>query len=251
MISIELVAWLNVLQKNKKTGAKTNISNFGFGVSQSIPIFIQGARMAPYTTLMVEQRKHRYILQPSWSWEVSLLIYGKNFQVGSVIETHSDNILLRLRHLIAKKELETGDVSIVFFDNKNNKAVIKNLEIKQDGSLEEGLPMEFFHKIYGSYGVGSKYMNKFPSDCIAIDTNVFGHLTNKLKNADKHINDLLIYFMNQKTSLLVDENGNILKEYNRHLNRPEFRERFEGKNEAYILYYWMHPDTRKKSYCYE
>ena len=89
-------------------------------------------------------------------------------------------------------------------------------------------------------------MNGFPSDCIAIDTNVFGHLTNKSKNADKHINNLLIHFMNQKTSLLVDENGNILKEYDRHLNRPEFRERFEGKNEAYILYYWMHPDIRKK-----
>ena len=42
-------------KKIRKTGAKTNISNFGFGVSQSIPIFIQGARMAPYTTLMVEQ----------------------------------------------------------------------------------------------------------------------------------------------------------------------------------------------------
>ena len=134
------------IAKNKKTGAKTNISNFGFGVSQSIPIFIQGARMAPYTTLMVEQPEAQ--VHPTAQLELGSFFADlwKKFQVGSVIETHSDNILLRLRHLIAKKELETGDVSIVFFDNKNNKAVIKNLEIKQDGSLEEGLPMEFFHK---------------------------------------------------------------------------------------------------------
>ena len=134
------------IAKNKKTGAETNIAEFGFGVSQSIPIFIQGAKMAPYTTLMVEQPEAQ--VHPTAQLELGSFFADlwKKFQVSSVIETHSDNILLRLRHLIAKKELETGDVSIVFFDNKNNKAVIKNLKIKQDGSFEEGLPMEFFHK---------------------------------------------------------------------------------------------------------
>ena len=89
-------------------------------------------------------------------------------------------------------------------------------------------------------------MNGFPSDCIAIDTNVFGHLTNESKNKDKHINSLLENLIKQKTSLLVDKNGNILKEYQRHLNRPKFRESYEGKDEAYILYYWMYLVTRKK-----
>ncbi len=67
-------------------------------------------------------------------------------QVGSIIETHSGNILLRLRRLIARGDLPNQDVSIAFFtiDDESNMPTIKNLDINKDGSMEQGLPMEFF-----------------------------------------------------------------------------------------------------------
>ncbi len=130
--------------KNKKTGAPTNISEFGFGVSQSIPIFIQGAIMSPYTTLMVEQPEAQ--VHPTAQLEMGQFFADlwKEFKVGSIIETHSGNILLRLRRLIKKEALDTKEVSVAFFDCVDDRPVINNLCITQDGSLEPGLPMEFF-----------------------------------------------------------------------------------------------------------
>ena len=103
--------------------------------------------MAPQTTLMVEQPEAQ--LHPTAQLELGSFfadLWNKR-KVGSIIETHSDNILLRLRRLIARRELSPEDVSVAFFtfdeDNKNM-PIIKNLDIYEDGSMEAGLPLEFF-----------------------------------------------------------------------------------------------------------
>ena len=132
--------------KYKTTGAEVLIQNLGFGVSQCLPIFVQGALMPPFSSLMVEQPEAQ--LHPT-----AQLALGSFFadlwikqNTGSIIETHSDNILLRLRRLVAKGELTPQDVSVAFcdFDTDKGQVVVKNLDIENDGSMEAGLPMEFF-----------------------------------------------------------------------------------------------------------
>ena len=135
------------LARNKTTGADVLIADYGFGVGQCLPILIQGAIMSPQTTLMVEQPEAQ--LHPSAQLEMGSFFADlwTQRQVASIIETHSDNILLRLRRLIAKGDLSNEDVSVAFFtfDEENpHMPVIKNLDIKEDGSMEAGLPMEFF-----------------------------------------------------------------------------------------------------------
>lgn len=131
---------------NAKTKAHVNLADFGFGVSQCLPIFVQGAVMHPRTTLMVEQPEAQ--VHPTAQLDLGgfLASLWKERQVGSIVETHSNNLLLRLRHLIAKGDgrLHSGDVSIAFFDIEEGKATVKNLDIDKDGHLGEGLPMEFF-----------------------------------------------------------------------------------------------------------
>ena len=134
------------LARNKTTGADVLISDYGFGVSQCLPILVQGAIMAPQTTLMVEQPEAQ--LHPTAQLELGSFFADlwNQRQVGSIIETHSDNILLRLRRLIARGDLSHEDVSVAFFtfDEEANMPTVKNLEINEDGSMEAGLPMEFF-----------------------------------------------------------------------------------------------------------
>ena len=135
------------LAKNTTTGAEVLIADFGFGVSQCLPIFVQGVLMAPNTTLMVEQPEAQ--LHPTAQLELGSYFADlwKQRNVASIIETHSDNILLRLRRLIAKGELDHEDVSIAYFtidEERGNMPIIKNLAINEDGSMESGLPMEFF-----------------------------------------------------------------------------------------------------------
>jgi predicted ATPase len=133
--------------RNEATGARVLIADFGFGVGQCLPIFVQGAIMPQYSTLMVEQPEAQ--LHPTAQLEMGSFfaeLWSKR-HVGSVIETHSGNILLRLRRLIAKGDLSNQDVSIAFFtvdENNRNKPMIKNLDISEDGSIQSGLPMEFF-----------------------------------------------------------------------------------------------------------
>lgn len=136
-----------VFARNKSTGAEVLIADYGFGVSQCLPIFVQGTIMSPFTSLMVEQPEAQ--LHPTAQLELGSYfadLWNKR-KVGSIIETHSDNILLRLRRLIASKQLSHQDVSVAFFtfdENNRNMPVVKNLDINEDGSMEAGLPMEFF-----------------------------------------------------------------------------------------------------------
>ena len=132
---------------NKITGANVRISNYGFGVSQCLPILVQGAIMPPYTSLMVEQPEAQ--LHPTAQLEMGSFFADlwKKRQVGSIIETHSDNILLRLRRLVAKGDLSHEDVSVALFTtnaDRDNMPIVKNLDINEDGSMQPGLPMEFF-----------------------------------------------------------------------------------------------------------
>ena len=129
---------------NSKTEARSYLSEFGFGVSQVIPILVQGVVMNPHTQLMIEQPEAQ--LHPTAQLELGSYFADiwKKRQVGSIIETHSGNILLRLRRLIAKGDLNPEDVSVAFFDIEEGRPVVKNLSIDSDGSMQEGLPMEFF-----------------------------------------------------------------------------------------------------------
>ena len=131
---------------NATTGARTNMANFGFGVSQCLPVLVQGAVMHQGKTLMVEQPEVQ--VHPTAQLDLGsyLADLWQERGVGSIIETHSYNLLLRLRYLIAKgdNDLKPSDVSIAFFAVEDGKAIVKNLDIDADGCLSGGLPMEFF-----------------------------------------------------------------------------------------------------------
>jgi len=132
--------------RNKATGAEALIADYGFGVSQCVPILVQGAIMAPQTTLMVEQPEAQ--LHPTAQLELGSFFADlwMRRQISSIIETHSANIILRLRRLIARRDLSHEDVSVAYFtfDEESNMPTVKNLDINEDGSMEAGLPMEFF-----------------------------------------------------------------------------------------------------------
>ena len=135
---------VTALATNSKTKARSYLSEFGFGVSQVIPVLVQGVLMEPYTQMMVEEPEAQ--LHPTSQLEMGSYFADlwKRRKVGSIIETHSGNILLRLRRLIAKGDLKPEDVSVAFFDNEEGKPIVKNLDIDSDGAMQEGLPMEFF-----------------------------------------------------------------------------------------------------------
>lgn len=138
----ELVA--HALARNAETSASAYLSQFGFGVSQCLPVIVQGTLMPPRHLMMVEQPEAQ--LHPT-----AQLAMGSFFaelwtkrQVCSLIETHSANVLLRLRHLVAKGELDPQAISVAYVYTDAKKTKINNLDVNETGTLEAGLPMEFF-----------------------------------------------------------------------------------------------------------
>ena len=136
------------LVKNNTTGAKTNVANLGFGVSQCLPIFVQGAAMDPRGTLMIEQPEAQ--IHPTAQLDLATFfadLWAKR-KVCSIIETHSANILLRLRSLVALGPkhggLSPADVSIAYFDVQNGQTNVQNLDVDENGMMQDGLPLEFF-----------------------------------------------------------------------------------------------------------
>lgn len=129
---------------NDETKAESYIGQFGFGVSQCIPVIAQGAIMPEYTSMIVEQPEAQ--IHPTAQLELGSYFaeLWTERRVGSIIETHSRNILLRLRRLIAEGKLDAKSVSVVFFDIQNEKPIVKNLEIDSNGNLGKGLPAQFF-----------------------------------------------------------------------------------------------------------
>jgi len=136
-----------VIAKNSATGAKVSIADFGFGVSQFLPILVIGTGLTPHSCLTVEQPEAQ--LHPTAQLHLGSFfaeLWTKR-QVNSIIETHSHNLLLRIRRLIAKGDLSHEDVSVAFFtidEERKNVPIVKNLDIYADGSMEPGLPLEFF-----------------------------------------------------------------------------------------------------------
>mgnify|MGYP002132799150 CR=1 FL=1 len=130
--------------RNMETKASHRLSDFGFGVSQALPVFVQGAIMEAGELLTVEQPEAQ--LHPTAQLELGSFFgeLWKKRNVSSIIETHSSNILLRLRKLVRSGELSVGDVGVAYVSVENCATNVINMTVKADGELDGKLPMEFF-----------------------------------------------------------------------------------------------------------
>jgi len=137
-----------VKARNKRTKAVSYLADFGFGVSQCLPLFIQGVMHDPHQLLLVEQPEAQ--LHPTAQLELGSFFADlwKERKVPAIIETHSANVLLRLRRLVKEERIKPEEITVAFFTveerAKGATVIVKNLDVYADGSLEKGLPMEFF-----------------------------------------------------------------------------------------------------------
>jgi predicted ATPase len=130
--------------RNLDTKVQHWLADFGFGVSQCLPIFVQGAILTNGEVVTIEQPEAQ--LHPTAQLELGSFFAAlwKKRGVSSIVETHSGNILLRLRKLVRAGELDPQDVGVAYFHAENNITKVTNLKVQPDGELDGDLPMEFF-----------------------------------------------------------------------------------------------------------
>jgi len=138
-------------------GTKANLADVGFGVSQVLPVLVQGLLMRRGGIYLVQQPEI-HLHPDAQAGLADFFIYLASYGVITVVETHSEYLLLRLRRRLAEgvKPVSAGlsierdvvppltrdDVSVLFTGLDQKEAAVKQLEIG-DSFQFENLPSGF------------------------------------------------------------------------------------------------------------
>lgn len=122
-----------------------NLADVGYGCSQILPILAGGYNLADNGIFIVQEPEIH--LHPKAQAELGTFFYELSKRgIQSIIETHSEHLLLRLQAHVADKncELTSDDVRIYYVYAEKNKRQIKRLELGDDGFFKDEWPTGFF-----------------------------------------------------------------------------------------------------------
>ena len=138
-------------------GTRANLADVGFGVSQALPVLIQGLLMRSGGIYLVQQPEI-HLHPDAQAGLADFFIYLASYGVITVVETHSEYLLLRLRRRLAEgaqplaagssierrgaKPLTTRDVAVLLTGSDGGEAGVRQLEIG-DSFQFENLPPGF------------------------------------------------------------------------------------------------------------
>lgn len=137
--------YFRVLVTKPGSSIQVNLADCGVGLSQLLPLLVQGCVMGPGDTLIAQQPEIH--LNPAQQdvltdFLVSLAQSGRRV----VIETHSEHVLGRLRRRVAEGEtLPAADVALYFCESDDGRSSIRRIEIGEYGEVSaETWPAGFF-----------------------------------------------------------------------------------------------------------
>lgn len=115
-----------------------NLKDIGQGIGQSLPIVTHALRQSENTLHIIEQPELH--LHPAAHGDIAELIAESTIVTQHskfVIETHSENFILRLRRLIAEKKLPAENVVIYWVDYKEEAEAsqLQKIEIRPNGDV--------------------------------------------------------------------------------------------------------------------
>ena len=119
---------------------KNNIQDTGFGIQQSLPIVVAACKQYDNPTLVIIEEPETH-LNPSAHAAMGELLAKeavKDENKAILVETHSQNLMMRLRTLIAKGDLKRENVALYYvdYDKATFKSNLSEVTIKDNGEVE-------------------------------------------------------------------------------------------------------------------
>ncbi|MFZ1702890.1 MAG: AAA family ATPase [Saprospiraceae bacterium] len=129
------------------SGIKSTIKHVGFGISQVLPVIVEGLRIADNETFILEQPEihlHPKVQSTLTDFLISLVEQGKKV----IIETHSDHLITRLRRRIAEDQSNQLDnkVLLTFVEVGRKDVLFRNIAIDDFGVIELPYPEGFIER---------------------------------------------------------------------------------------------------------
>jgi predicted ATPase len=125
---------------------RVTINHVGFGVSQILPIIVEGLILNSGETLVLEQPEihlHPKIQSALYDFLIALVQDGKSV----IIETHSDHLITRLRRRIAEdsKYSIIKNMQLTFIESGAKDLIFRNIGIDELGTFDY-FPDDFIEK---------------------------------------------------------------------------------------------------------
>lgn len=129
----------------KQNSLNLDITDVGFGISQVLPVIIQGFLSVKASTTIIEQPEIH--LHPKMQADLADLfidIVKNSNGKRLIIETHSEYLLKRLRRRISEGKINSSNVSICLISPQTDDsgAEVNNLAIEQKGFFD--WPIDFY-----------------------------------------------------------------------------------------------------------
>lgn len=135
------------LDDNKTEIKDINLLDLGSGIAQVLPVITQSFKSEREMILLEEPEIH---LHPKAQAELGGMFADAIKKTGNtfIIETHSENLLLRLEKLIRRGELSKDDVSVIYVDKNENGSYCIPLKIDDEGDITNvnEIPDGFFEE---------------------------------------------------------------------------------------------------------
>lgn len=123
--------------------ASANLAQAGQGLQQVLPIvtYLCGmARDALSVDLLVLEEPELHLHPAVHGSLADLLVAAISADLGArqvIVETHSENLVLRIRRHVAAGALDPAHVNILWFDNALDGAIAREITIRPDGSVTD------------------------------------------------------------------------------------------------------------------
>lgn len=129
-----------------EAGVEVSIKHVGFGISQILPIIVQGLLMERGATMVLEQPEihlHPKIQSLLFDYLYSLGLNGKTI----IVETHSDHLITRMRRRIAEENDSqlNAIINLTFIEPQEHDVLFRTLGLDEYGVLDY-FPAEFIDK---------------------------------------------------------------------------------------------------------
>jgi len=120
-----------------------NLADVGQGVSQILPVLVAGLHLSEGSALVVEEPEiHLHPRAQAALGDFFLTLFEKGVQ--SIIETHSEYLLLRLLQHVASGAISPDDVSVYYVYARGEHKEAKRLRLNGEGQFVDEWPEGFF-----------------------------------------------------------------------------------------------------------
>jgi predicted ATPase len=129
------------IELNNKNALSVNLRDVGEGMGQILPLVVRAYMPIEDDTIIVIEQPELH-LHPAAHGNLAQLFadsLSKNNNTRYIIETHSQNFVLRLRRLIAEGKLDSDSVVIYYvdFDEESQKSSLNKITVNSLGEVSD------------------------------------------------------------------------------------------------------------------